>query len=423
MGRRTISTTPLREPPTALGAPPSRPRTFAAFSVPYYPRLWSIGLLWNLARWMSIFLCSYLVNQLTHSPFLVQLVGASFFAPMFFAGAMGGIISDRLDRRRTILGLAMVLVPGALVMAFLNLTDRIQVWMVYPYMLTIGLGMVVDMTSRRALVYDLVGPANVTNALALEAFAMTSGTLFGGLVGGTLISLLGIGEAFFLVAALYLVSLLVILGVPSVGAAIRTAAGVNVLKDVGATFGLLRKNATLVSILGVTVIVNAFYFPFTPMVPVFADQLEVNAFWTGVLAGSPALGSMTGTLLIARGVGISRGHAYVGGSVVALTFLGVFAAASWYPVALGALILAGLGNSGFATMQSALVMTTAGDEVRGRALGLLSMCIGVLPFAMLVLGGAAEVLGPSVSVVSGVVLGLVLMATWALRRPESQRLV
>ena len=415
--------TSLREDDTPTAGATHGRGTFAAFSVPNYPRLWSIGLLWNLGRWMSIFLCSYLVNQLTHSPFLVQIVGASFFAPMFFVGAVGGIISDRLDRRRTILSVAAILVPGAMVMAVLNLSGNIQVWMVYPYMLTVGLGMVVDMTSRRALVYDLVGPANVTNALALEAFAMTSGTLFGGLVGGTLISLLGIGEAFVLVAALYLISLLVVLGVPPIGVRIRTATGMGVLKDLRATFGLLRDNLTLVSILGVTIIVNAFYFPFTPMVPVFAEQLDVNAFWTGVLAGSPALGSMTGTLFIARGVGISRGHAYVGGSMIALTFLGVFALASWYPVALGALILAGLGTSGFATMQSALVMTTAADEVRGRALGLLSMCIGVLPFAMLTLGGAAEALGPSLGVVSGVVLGLVFMMIWTLRRPESQRLL
>ena len=372
---------------------------------------------------MSIFLCSYLVNQLTHSPFLVQLVGAAFFAPMFLAGAIGGVISDRLDRRRTLRALVVVLVPASAIMAVLNLSGRIEVWMVYPYMLAIGLSMVVDMTSRRALVYDLVGASNVTNALALEALAMTSGTLMGGLAGGTLISLLGIGEAFVLATAFYAVSLIAVLGLPLVETKIRTVASPNVLQDLRATFALSRGNVTLVSILGVTIVMNAFYFPFTPMVPVFAEQLEVNAFWTGVLAGSPALGSMSGTLLIARGVGIRRGQAYVGGSVVALIFLGVFAVASWYPVALVALILAGVGTSGFATMQSALVMTTAADEVRGRALGLLSMCIGVLPFAMLALGGVAQAVGPSAGVSSGVVIGLVMMTIWARHRPESQRLV
>jgi MFS family permease len=405
-----------------VSAPAAAATTFAAFSVAHYPRLWLIGLLWNLGRWMSIFLCSYLVNQLTHSPFLVQMVGASFFAPMFFAGAIGGVISDRLDRRRTILGLAVILAPGAMIMAALNLSESIEVWMVYPYMLMIGLGMVVDMTSRRALVYDLVGPSRITNALALEALAMTSGTLMGGLVGGTFVSLLGIGQAFVLVATFYSISVGVLLGVPRIGVRIRTGAVTNVLKDLGTTFGLARRNATLVSILGVTIIMNAFYFPFTPLVPTFAEQLHVNAFWTGVLAGSPALGSMYGTLLIARGVRIPRGRLYVGGSVIALSFLGVFAAATWYPLALVALIFAGFGTSGFATMQSALVMTTAADDMRGKALGLLSVCIGILPFGMLSLGGVAEAVGPSAGVITGVVFGLALMGIWVLRSPESQRL-
>ena len=420
-GRHAIPATSSRDEPRMPG-PQSGGGTFAAFSVPYYRSLWSIGLLWNLGRWMSIFLCSYLVNQLTHSPFLVQLVGACFFAPMFFAGAVGGVISDRLDRRRTVLALAVVLVPGAIAMAALNLSERIEVWMVYPYMLTIGLGMVVDMTSRRALVYDLVGPARVTNALALEALAMTTGTLMGGLVGGTLISLLGIGEAFVLIATFYSISVVVLLGVPPVDVRILSGTGTNVIEALRVTFSLARGNRTLVSILGVTIVMNAFYFPFTPLVPVFADRLAVDAFWTGVLAGSPALGSIVGTLLIARGIGVPRGRAYVGGSLIALTFLGVFAAANWYPLALLALILAGLGASGFSTMQSALVMSTAADEVRGRALGLLSMCIGILPFGMLALGGAAEAMGPSAGVISGVTLGLVLMLSWTLRRPESQQL-
>jgi MFS family permease len=392
--------------------------------VPHYARLWTTGLLWNMARWMSIFLCSYLVNQLTHSPFMVQLVGACFFAPMFLAGAVSGIVSDRLDRRRTLLALMGLLVPVSFAMAAVNLSDAIRVWMVYPFMLCIGVSMVVDMTSRRALVYDLVGTRHVTNALALESLANTMGTLLGGLTAGSIISLLGIGQAFLIVAICYTLSLLALLGVPATAVrAARQAAGrPDVVRDLKAMFGHLRGNDTLISILGVTVIMNAFYFPFTPMVPVFADRLEVNAFWTGVLAGAPALGSMLGTILIARGSGVSRGHAYVGGSVVALSFLCLFAVSPWYATSLASLVLAGVGTSGFATMQSALVMITADDAMRGRALGLLSMAIGMLPFGMIVLGAVAQAVGPSAGVAGSVLTGLLLMAWWTRRRPESQRL-
>ncbi len=378
-------------------------------------------MLWSLGRWTGIFLSSYLVNDLTGSPFLVQIVGAAFFAPMFFTGALGGVISDRLDRRRTLLAVVTLVIPASILMATFNLSDSIEIWMVYPYMLVIGIGNMADMTSRRPLVYDIVGPSRLTNALALEALAMTTGALLGGIAGGSMIGFLGIGQGFALVAVLYMVSLVLLLGVPAPGVKQRVGPMPNVLQDLRTTLATVPRNATLVSILGVTILMNAFYFPFTPMVPVFAEQLDVSAFWAGLLAGAPAVGSIGATFLIARGLRITRGHGYVGGTMLAMAFLGVFAAASWYPVALIALMIAGLGHAGFATMQSALVMTTATDAMRGRALGVMSMCIGILPFAMLSLGAAAELLGPSVGVLSGVVIGLTLMAIWNRWRPESHR--
>src|SRR3954468_7418602 len=193
---------------------PIRTGTFSAMSVPYYPRLWVTGLLWNLTRWMALFLCSYLVNRLTHSPFYVQLVGASFFAPMFFGGATAGVISDRLDRRRTILIVLTVLAPLSAAMGALIVMDLIETWMVYPFMLAIGVSMVLDMTSRRALVYDFVGPEHVTNALALESLAQTGGSMLGGLVAGAIIATLGIGQTFFMVSVLYALAFVVFVGVP-----------------------------------------------------------------------------------------------------------------------------------------------------------------------------------------------------------------
>jgi MFS family permease len=382
-----------------------------------------VGFLWNLTRWMSMFLSSYLVNQLTHSPFLVQIVGAAFFAPMFLAGAIGGVISDRLDRRRTMLTAQAVLLPIVILMAAANLTGVVGAWMAYPFMLAIGGGMVVEMTSRRALVYDLVGRERVTNALALEAIGMTGGTLLGGLTAGAVISALGIGQAFGIVAALCAVSFVLLLRIPiSRGAGPVSQTPPAVLQDLKAAFAYVRGHRTLISVLGITVIMNLFYFSFTPMIPVFAEDLGVNAFRTGLLASAPALGSLTGTFLIANGLPLGRGRIYLFGSVMALVFLGVFASAQSYGLALAALVTAGFGTSGFATMQSVLVMITTEDEMRGRAMGVLSMSIGSLPFSMLLLGAAAEAVGPSAGVIASVLIGLVLIAAWTLRSPEAQRI-
>lgn len=391
-------------------------------SVPHYRRLWASGILWNLTRWMSIFVCSYLVNDLTGAPFLVQMVGSAFFAPMFFGGILGGLISDRFDRRRTILTQLLLLVPVALLMCLLVSRGWIEVWMVYPYMIVIGLGGVIDMTSRRALVFDFVGEARVTNALALESLSAMSGNLMGAVLGGTFIALVGIGPAFAAIATCYLMAFFVLRGVP-VPRRVQASgtSGKSIARDLGAAFRYVRGHRALISILGVTVVMNLFYFSFMPMVPVFAEKLHVSAFWAGLLASGTSAGSILGNLLIAKGSPLGRGATYVCGALLAMVSLFLFAAAPWYWLALLALVVAGVGSAGFATMQSVLVLISADPSMRGRAMGILSMAIGALPFSMLLLGGVAQIFGPSASVMGSVAIGAVVMLLFTRWRPEAHR--
>ena len=123
-----------------------------------------------------------------------------------------------------------------------------------------------------------------------------------------------------------------------------------------------------------------------------------------------------------RGLRIGRGAIYVGGCFIALAFMLLFAATDVYVVALAGIILAGAGTAGFATMQAVLVMVSAGPEMRGRTLGLLSMAIGALPFSMVLLGGAAQFIGPPAALMGSVVLGIAALTAWTIWRPESARL-
>jgi predicted MFS family arabinose efflux permease len=403
---------------SAARAAPRR-RMLAAMSIPQYPRLWLVGMLLHLSRWMTIFLCSYLVNQLTESTFLVQLVGASLFAPMFVGGALAGTIADRLDRRRTILTLLAILIPFSLLMAIVEMSGAVETWMAYPFALAVGTVLLSDMTVRRAMVYDLVGPANLNNALALEALAMQGGATLGSLGAGAVISVFGIGEVFLVIAGAYIIAMIALAGIHLPAKTVEKAP-LRLRGDIAAAFRALPGHPALVSVLGVTVIVNLFYFSFIPLVPVFGERLEVNAFFTSLLLSSVSLGSILGALTIARGLPFRRGTIYIGGSTLALCGLFVFAVSGWYPVALLALMTAGMGISGFATMQSVLVMVNAEDDMRGRAMGLLSMSIGVLPLSMLLLGLGASAVGPTAGVVTSVIVGLLVLAAWSVKRPEAR---
>ncbi|MFN0148627.1 MAG: MFS transporter [Dehalococcoidia bacterium] len=401
---------PQETPALAAGA-------FGALQVPAFGYLWASGWCWNITRWMSIFLCSFLVNDITGSPFLVQLVGAAFFMPMFLGGAIAGAVADRFDRRRTILRQLLLLIPLALVMGVLVTRGVIEAWMTYPFMVAVGLGGVVDMTSRRALVFDLVGDARATNALALESMSMAGGNTLGSLFGGAVINFVGLGEAFFLIAALYVASYLLLLRVPSPPAQ-RQGRGASMRADLAEGLRVIRRSEALVGILGVTVIVNLFYFSFMPLVPVFAKEMQVNALLAGLLASGTGFGMMAGSFAWAAWPVRRRGLLYVGGSVLAMAFLFAFAAVQWYPAALLLLVIAGFGSSAFGTMQGVLVMTTAGPEMRGRAMGVLSMAIGSLPFGMIGLGLVAQLTAPATAVMVSVAVGFLVIAAWLARYPK-----
>ena len=394
----------------------------AAMRRPSYPRLWAVGLLISLARWMTIFLASYMVNDITHSAFLVQIVGVAIFTPLFAGGLLAGAISDRLDRHNTIGLVLLVLSAGAMVIAALLFSHHLSVWLIYPFVFGVGISHLIDMTSRRSLVYDSVGPNLITNALALESVAMMAGTTAGSLIAGSIITALGTSAVFVCLSALYALALFLVYGMATPQRLAPAEHNLDLLKDLREGLHYVGSQPALLSILGVTIVMNLFYFSFMPMVPIFGDRLHVNAFWSSFLLSGYGFGSIVGATGIARGLAIRRGWVYVGGCFVAMPSLFLFAAVGWYPAAFLLLFLAGVGISGFATMQSVLVMIGSNDAMRGRALGMLSMCIGALPFAMLMLGGAATAIGPPAAVMTSVGLGLVVLAAFLVVRPEAKNL-
>ena len=409
---------------TLNDAPPQRqrwrPQTFAAFRAPYFARTLASGALWNITRWMNLFLAAFLAAELTDSPILLQLVGAALFAPFLLGGALGGLLSDRFDRRLTVMGYFFFLTPVSLALAALVLSDAIRVWMLYPFVLVAGFGWVVDLTARRALVADIVGDDLVTNAFSLETLSTSLGGVVGALVGGALVELIGIGEAYIAVAALHLAAGAVLLTVPSPPRRHQMTRPWR--RELRAGIAMLPRHRPLVSILGVTVVVSLFYFTFIALVPEVAEGLGVGAFATGVLSGANTLGATIAAAAIASLAHPPRGRIYVLGSLLALVSLPVFALVDVYAVALLALIVSGVGMGGFSTMQLTLAATVVRTEARGRALGLMSTAIGVLPFGTILLGLVAEATGVGPAIAGSAGVGALLLVLWLLRWPEAFQL-
>ncbi|MGF1596988.1 MAG: MFS transporter [Acidimicrobiales bacterium] len=419
------------------------------FAVPGFAAVYSVGVVWSLCRWAIGFLGAYVVAEATGSPRLVQLTGAMLWAPLLVAGVVGGALSDRAPRRLLLLIQFGVLGPLTVVVGLASLADRLPLWALYGYMLTAGMGWVIDMTVRRALVYDLVGDHHVNRAMAFEGLASSVGLAGGALAGGTLIGTIGAPGAYLVVAAAIGVAAALLILVPSgpptpattITAPVQASSGRpsprpspeavaesppategrgSLATEVRAGLSLVGRWPVLASVLGVTALTNFFHFSYFPIVPVIADLLAASPQATGALAAATGLGMAVGSTVVLRFPG-RRGVAYIVGSAGAFVFLLGFAAFDSYWPVFASLFVASSFVGMFGATQSALVMTSVGPEVRGRAMGLLSMAIGMLPLGMAALGEMAEVFGPRPALIVSNVVGLIGLALFLWRRPEALR--
>lgn len=391
----------------------------SAWGVRHFPAVWFSGLVWHVCRWAVAFLGTYLINDLTGSPRLVQLAGTVLYSPLLLGGVIGGVISDRWNRLTTVRSQMLLVVPLAVTIGLLVRSERVEVWMLYVFMFIVGLGWVSDMTSRRALVFDLVGESRLDNAMAMESVSLSAGMALGSLVGGYAIEAVGIGSSYLIVAGLSFVGFLSLIGVEAPQRlAVDREQRPSPLRELVAGFAMARRSRGLLSILGITVLANFFMFTYFPIIPTRAEAFDAAPFLVGLLAAGTGIGMMSGSLFFARTNPGPRGRVYIGGVVVGLLFLIPFALVGSYPLALAAIIASGFGSGLFGATQSTLIMLNVDEQMRGRALGLMSMAIGALPVGMYALGELAERVGVGPAIVTSAIAGLCALVVWLRLRPE-----
>ena len=388
-------------------------RDRSAIGVEGFLPLLIAGMCWHWARWGIAFLSAFWINDMTDSPRMVQLTGTTMWAPLLLGGALGSVLADRFDRLRTIQWQLAGLVPIVVLVGFLELIGQLSVWMIYPFLLIAGIGWVGDMTSRRALVFEVVGTERLDNAMAYESFALASGVAVGNLIGGSVAQSFGVGEAFFVVAGLLFVGFIILNRVPRHKAEpppLRPES--STLTELRAGLSLARTNLGLRSILGVTFLANFFLFSYFPAVQRIGDRIGATPSQIGLIAAMTGFGMMTGSFMIGLWEPKRRGIVYIGGVAFGMTMLIPFATSSSVSMAASALFVAAVGSGFFGATQSTLVLTTVESDMRGRAMGLLSMAIGALPVGTFLLGEIAEQLGAPSAVVLMAVSGLICLGVW-----------
>lgn len=415
---------------------PRRIHTFDAFLNPNYRLLWVSNFFAYISRWMQMTMLGWFVFEVTGSAFLVTLVGFSGMGPLVVLGVFGGVLADRLDKRKLLLGTLLANLLAAAGMAALIFSDLIfstssvQYWHAYIVMLVGGIGWGLDMPSRRTIVLDVLGRARVNNAIALDSVGMHSSRMLGPLIGGGLISISlfafsdghGLEAGYAVTLIFFVISAIMMLNVktPPRDADAATQASANILRNLVEGIRYVGSEATLLAVVLITVFMNLLLFPYQQLIPVVASEvLDVGPALMGLLLAFEGLGALMGSILIASASNLTHhGRVYLGGSMAGLLMLLLFSFSKWYGVSLALMLTLGLGTAGFGAMQATIILLVARDDMRGRGLGVITLAIGAGPIGGLMLGRMADAIGAPMAMRINAVLGLITVGLVGLLAPS-----
>ena len=392
---------------------------FRAFADHGYLRLWIANLLSYTPRWMQMTLLAWLILELSDSPWLVALIGFFSSMPMLLLGLFGGVLADRLNRLRLLIVLQAANTAASVFLTFMLVTGSVEVWHGYLVVAIAGSSWALGTPSRRALIIDLLGTSGITNAVALDSVGMNGSRMLGPALGGALIAWVGVTGGIAVTAVSYGLGLILLMTL-RVNQVERPARQVqSMARNLAEGLRYANQNPVIKADIYITIIMNFLLFPYMQMVPVLArDVLRVGPTLMGLLQSAEGVGALVGSITIASLAAINyHGRFFVVGSTVALMALVAFSMATWYIVAFPLLFLVGMGTACFGTMQSTIVMLAATDDMRGRALGVISLAIGSGPLGSLVLGAVADAVSPVFAVRAHALMGVILLSLTVLIIP------
>jgi MFS family permease len=381
-------------------------------------RLWFVGLVVFVVRWVETVAVGVFVYQHTGSPFIVAMMTMLRLLPMGLFGAFLGAIAERMERRTTLIIVVASMVITSLVLATLAHLHLLAIWHLAVASFINGIGWATDNPVRRVMIGEAVGAAQMGTAMSVDVGANNASRMVGPTIGGLLLAGVGIDGVFTLSVVLYAVAVVAAFRVRYRNS-FHPSTAESVIARIAEGLRLVRRDRRLIGTLTVTVIYNVFGWPFTSMVPVIGqDRLLLGPEGIGILASMDGVGAFVGAVLMAM---LCRPrlyrHVYVGGVMLYLVMLTVFALVPVPAIASFALLFTGLGGAGFSIMQATLVYLSAPPEMRSRVLGVLSVCIGTGPIGFVALGWLADAIGaPWATAATGITGLLVMLLTRPLWR-------
>jgi MFS family permease len=368
--------------------------TFRSMSVRNYRLYFAGQLISTTGTWMQSIAQAWLVLQITGSGVALGLTVALQFTPVLLVGAWGGLVADRVDKRRLLIGTQAAAGVLALLLGAVTVLGVVQLWMIF--VLALGLGTVnaLDNPARRAFVVEMVGTEHVSNAVSLSSAMFMAARVIGPAIAGLVIAGLGVSWCFFANGVSYSAAVLAFV-------AMRENEFFAV-EPVPKRKGQLREGLryawstpALRLVLVLTAVIGTLAFNFQVVLPLLAKEtFSGGAETLGVLYAFMSIGSVIGALISAHEAQATR--RFVLGA--ALAFGAALVVAAFAPtLGLELLVLVPVGAAGiaFTAMSNGVIQTECAPEMRGRVAALFTVAfLGSTPIGGPIIGWVSQQVGP-----------------------------
>ena len=384
---------------------------------------WLAQIISTVGTSLQVIAEQYLVFDKTESTFWLGAVGFIALLPVVPISLAGGVLIDRVPRRKLLIATQTGLMIQAAVFGYLVITDRIELWNLILLYSIFGALLAIDNPARRAFLVDIVERADLTNAVALNATIFNISSVIGFALGGVLIETIGVGSTMILNSISYLfpIAALSLIHVPDVG---QDQEGKSFGVAMTEGFMTLWRQPTILGVLAITTVVGGLAYPVIGMMAAYADLvLGVSSIGLGILLSAVAFGSVLGTFGASwfgrdkPGRGLMVASFILPLLVIGVAYAPNLAAACLILVAVGfvLLVLQSLGIT--------LVQLHTPDRVRGRVMTIYSMLhAGFDTGSNFLIGSLAVPLGLPLALTVGSILALLVSGVTNLALPDIRRL-
>lgn len=372
--------------------------------------VWQGSVSEHLGEWMEIVAFMWLARQITPSPFLVSLIGFSRYIAMAVFPILGGIVADRMNRRRLLIISLLAACAISLTLSLLVYTGRITFWHMIVLGLFTGVATSFNHPARASIIPNLVKREDLLNAVSLDLISVMGSSIIGAPLAGYLIDLIGIAPIFlFRVAGALLAVFWLFRVVTPLDVGSRQHPWQS-LKE-GARF--LARHSVVRWLVLLYLLPMFSYFAYFNLLPVFAvDVLRVTGSGYGLLTMAAGIGAVI-MLLIAASLGDFpyKGWLLSGlGVMMGLAMVG-FGLSPWLLFCLPLMALVNGSRLGFISINGAIIQALIPDEVRGRVMSLREIATGLGPLGSLIAGGLAEYTGVALAIIVwGVAVALIALS-------------